>query len=313
MLGVWSFRSVACACVFTGMLASAAFGADWYPSEWGADDQRGAANRMTPEKALRAAGLITTGHVYELGRAYEPNMPLFGTRHYSLRILQAGGPLGGNDVTWHEESFSGEIGQIGTQFDGLGHVGIGDYYYNGHNRHEFAKPDGLTALGVEHVGAFVTRGVLIDVAGYRGVARLEEGDEISRADLEGALSAQAIAIEAGDVVLIHTGWGSLWFEDAARFAGSEPGIGVDAGQFLVDAGVALVGADTWAVEIVPNPDPGLAFPVHQLLLTTNGIYLLENLATEDLAKDRIYEFAFVYAPLKLVGATGSPGNPLAIR
>ena len=91
----------------------------WYPSIWGADDQRGALNRLTTEKVLGAVSLIKTGKVYELGRVYEDAMPLFGTRHFSLRIPQMSGPLGDNQVTWHEEIFSGEIGQIGTQFDGL--------------------------------------------------------------------------------------------------------------------------------------------------------------------------------------------------
>ena len=141
----------------------------WFPSEWGADDRRGAVNRLTPEKVLEAASLIKTGEVFQLGRVYESGIPVFGTRHYSLRIPAMSGPLGENKTTWFEEIFSGEIGQIGTQFDGLGHIGIGDLYYNGLDQHDFAKAEGLTELGVENVGPIVTRGVLIDVAGYKGV------------------------------------------------------------------------------------------------------------------------------------------------
>ena len=133
-------------------------GDDWYPSRWGADDERGAANRITPAKILEAATLIKEGKIYQLGRVYETGMPVFGTRHYSLRIPAMSGPLGDNKVTWFEEIVSGEIGQIGTQFDGLGHVGIGDLYYNGFNRNKFAKAEGLEKIGVENVGAFVTRG-----------------------------------------------------------------------------------------------------------------------------------------------------------
>ena len=131
----------------------------WFPSEWGADDRRGAANRLTPEKVLEAASLIKTGEVFQLGRVYESGIPVFGTRHYSLRIPAMSGPLGENKTTWFEEIFSGEIGQIGTQFDGLGHIGIGDLYYNGLDQHDFAKAEGLTELGVENVGPIVTRGV----------------------------------------------------------------------------------------------------------------------------------------------------------
>ena len=159
----------------------------WYPSKWGKDDQRGAANLLTATKVLEAASLIKEGKVYQLGRVYEAGMPLFGTRHYSLLIPQTGSTDHANKVTWHDEIVSGEIGQIGTQFDGLGHIGIGDLYYNGNNRLDFAKPDGLKKLGVENVGVFVTRGVLIDVAGYKGVEHLEGGYEITVEDIEGRI------------------------------------------------------------------------------------------------------------------------------
>jgi kynurenine formamidase len=122
-----------------------------------------------------------------------------------------------------------------------------------------------------------------------------------------------VSIHAGDVVLVHTGWSSLWNVDNTRFGDSEPGIGLAAAQMLVDAEVVVVGADTWGVEVMPNPDATLSAPVHQLFLARNGIYLHENLVTADLAKDKAYEFMYTYAPLRIKGATGSPGNPIAIR
>ena len=285
----------------------------WYPSIWGADDQRGALNRLTTEKVLGAVSLIKTGKVYELGRVYEDAMPLFGTRHFSLRIPQMSGPLGDNQVTWHEEIFSGEIGQIGTQFDGLAHIGIGDIYYNGLLQSEIAKAEGFVKLGVENVGAIVTRGVLIDIVGYKGVEHLEDKYEITADDLKGALRQQEITIGSGDVVLIHTGWGRLWITDNERYNGSEPGIGLDAGKYLVDQEIVMVCADNWAIEVVPNPNESISFPVHQLFLPQNGIYNLENIITEELAKDKVYEFSFIFTPLKLKGATGSPGSPIAIH
>jgi kynurenine formamidase len=286
---------------------------DWYPSRWGAADQRGAANRITPAKVLEAKSLMTRGTVYQLGRAYEAAMPLFGTRHFSLKIPQTFGPLGSNRTTYHDEIVSAEIGQVGTQFDGLGHIGVGDIFYNGNERGDFSQADGLAKLGVENVGPIVTRGVLVDVAALKGVARLDGGYEITRADLTGALERQRTEIRAGDVVLVHTGWGSLWIADNAAFNASAPGVGLDAARWLVEREVVLVGSDTWATEVVPNPNADLAFPVHQLLIPRNGIYIFENLLTEELARDRVYEFAFFFAPLKLKGATGSPANPLAIR
>lgn len=297
-------------------LASALIAAQadrWYPSRWGADDQRGAVNRLTPAKVLEARDLITKGVVYQLGRIYEAGMPLFGTRHYSLRIPQAFGPLGSNQFVYHDEIVSGELGQIGTQFDGLGHVGIGELFYNGNHRADFVRAEGLTRLGIEHVGPIVTRGVLIDVAAYKGVAQLESTYEITAADLDGALRRQGTSIRVGDVVLIHTGWGALWMKDNARYLQSSPGLGVPAAQFLVDREIVMVGADNWGIEVSPASDPSISAPVHQLLLTRNGIYQFENLATEALARDGVYEFAFFFSPLPLKGATGSPGNPIAIR
>jgi kynurenine formamidase len=304
-------------CALLALVATAAAqgqkAADWYPSRYGATDQRGAANLITPAKVLEAKNLIRMGQTYELGHAYEATMPLFGTRHFSLRIPQTFGPQGTNRMMYHDEVVSGELGQVGTQFDGLGHVGIGDLFYNGNDRRDFAKAEGFTKLGVENVGAIVTRGVLVDVAAYKGVAQLDGGYEITPEDVQGALRREGVEIHPGDVVLLHTGWGSLWSADGAKFAASAPGIGLAAGQYLVDQQPVIVAADTWSMEVVPNPNPDLAFPVHQLFLTRNGIYIFENLITEDLARDRAYEFAFFYAPLKLKGATGSPGNPIAIR
>ncbi len=285
----------------------------WYPSRWGAADQRGAANRITPAKVLEAKALIKTGTLYQLGHVYESGMPMYGTRHYSLRIPYAFPMPGKNQAVYHDEVISGELGQIGTQFDGLGHLGIGDLFYNGNKRSEFAQAEGLMKLGIENVGAIVTRGVLIDVAAFKGVAQLPDKYEITVDDLKGALQKEGVQIRSGDMVLIHTGWGSLWMKDNAKFGATEPGIGLAAGQFLVDAEVVVVGADTWGVEVMPNPDSTLSAPVHQLLLAKNGIYLHENLITADLARDNGYEFMYTYAPLRLKGATGSPGNPIAIR
>ena len=120
--------------------------------------------------------------------------------------------------------------------------------------------------------------MLIDVAAFKGVAMLDGDYEITRADLRGALERQSTEIHSGDIVLVHTGWGSLWLKDNARFGASAPGIGLDAAQYLVEREVVLVGSDTWSMEVVPNPNPELQFPVHQLLIPRNGIYIFENLA-----------------------------------
>jgi kynurenine formamidase len=285
----------------------------WYPSQWGANDQRGAANRITAAKVLEAKSLISKGTVYQVGRVYETGMPMFGTRHFSLRVPQAFKIPGSNDAVYHDEIVSGELGQIGTQFDGLGHLGIGNLFYNGNNRSDFAQAEGLTRLGIENVGPIVTRGLLLDVAKYKGVAQLGPSYEITAADLRGTLQMQSLDIRPGDVVLIHTGWGALWMKDNPKYIQSCPGIGVGAAQFLAGEEVTVVGSDNWGVEVSPNPNASLAAPVHQLLLARNGIYLHENLNTAELARDNVYEFAYIYVPVAMKGATGSPGSPIAIR
>ncbi|MBI3411073.1 MAG: cyclase family protein [Planctomycetes bacterium] len=294
-------------------------GSVWWPSPFGADDQRGAANRITPERVVAASKLIKEGKIYSLGHVYEQDMPLYGKRHFSLTIpgSPTGGPFGKNRLVYHDEMFSGEIGQIGTQLDGLGHIGVrmggDDYFYNGFKRSEFGKAYGLEKLGIENVGVFFNRGVLVDVAGFKGVKRMQIGDVVTVADLEGALKKQGVEVREGDVVLFRTGHAQLWKVNNELYNRGEPGIGVAAAKWLCERKIVMVGSDTWATEVVPNENTERAFEVHQLLLVRNGIYNLENLNLEELARNNIYEFAFIFAPLPLKGASGSPGNPIAVR
>jgi kynurenine formamidase len=287
-------------------------------SPFGPEDQAGRSNLMTPAKAMEATKLMKTGTVLSLGRDYEAAMPLFGSRAFALRATGglAGGPFGDNKVIWNDDFLATEIGQVGTQFDGLSHIGIhgegGPRYYNGLKGSDIHGPQGMKALGVEHVKPFFTRGVLIDMVGLLG-RNMKIGEEISAAQLQEALDKQGTAMPAeGDVVIFHTGWGDLWIKDNEKFNAGAPGIGLEAAQVLIEAGVALVGSDTWPVEVVPNPNSKLAFPVHQEFLTKNGIFIHENLASERLAEAGVYEFAYIYAPVPIVGATGSPGAPLAV-
>ena len=290
----------------------------WWPSEWGPEDERGAANLITPERVLEAVSLIEQGQIYELGRRYETGMPLFGNRHFSLTIpgLPTVNIGGDNAVVFNDELVSGELGQIGTQFDGLGHVGTeidGDFvFYNGFKLSEFGTAYGLTRLGVENVGTIFTRGVLVDVARYKGVERLEPRYVVTVEDIEGALALQGVEIREGDAVLFHTGWGQLWMVDNAAYGVDEPGPGITAIKWLADKNIVLTGADNYAMEASPGENPSRPLEGHQWLLN-RGIYNLENLDLSALARDRVYEFAFIFSPMKLVGATGAPGNPIAVR
>jgi kynurenine formamidase len=159
----------------------------------------------------------------------------------------------------------------------------------------------------------MTRGVLLDVAALKGVAVLPEDYEISVSDLEGAISRQGLTLLPGDAILIHTGWGTLWGKDNARYGRSNPGIGVAAAEWLARQDPMLLGADTAPVEISPNPDRELSLPVHQIALVVNGIHLLENMKLDELAAKGIDQFAFVMQPLKIQGGTGSTVSPAAIR
>jgi kynurenine formamidase len=283
------------------------------PSKWGAADERGAANLMTPETVLRAARLIRAGETIELGRVLRGTMPLSAGRRFEIDTKRTTMNAQSNRRGSNEELVTAEIGQVGTQFDGFAHQTIGKGVYNCFNVDDIATRTGFTKLGIQNVGAIVTRGVLIDVAAFKGVDMLPDAYEISVQDLQQALAKQKLTLQPGDAVIIHTGWGRLWEKDNARYSRGNPGVGVAAAEWLARQSPVLVGADTPPVEVSPNPDPQLSLPVHQIMLVVNGIHTLENLKLDELAAKRVYEFAFILQPLKIEGATGSTVAPIAIR
>jgi kynurenine formamidase len=297
-------------------MAETPIGAPWWPSRYGAGDQRGAANLMTPERALAAARLIASGRVYQLGRPYERAMPNFPHRSFHYSIPAAPDAEGENCRVGREDFFAGTLGQVGTQLDGLGHVGCrlerGDTFYNGVTAQEMDGPDGLRKLGVDHVGVFFTRGVLVDLPAAAGVARLRAGTPVDLPLLRRALDAQRITIAPGDAVMLRTGHGLLWLVDNDAYNAGEPGLDLGAAQWLIERDICLVGADNWGIEVHPPLDPKRPIEVHQWMITKNGIYFLENLDLEALARDRVHEFAFIFAPMRLKGGVGSPGNPIAV-
>jgi len=283
------------------------------PSKWGAGDQRGSGNHMKPETVLRAARLIQAGEVFELGRVLSETMPMPAGRRFEVLTKRTRNDAGANRRGSNEELVVGEIGQVGTQFDTFSHQTIGSSMYKCVTVEEAATRTGFSKLGVEQVGALVTRGVLLDIAALKGVPMLAETYEITPQDLEAALAKQKLTLSRGDAILIRTGWGTLWGKDNARYQRSSPGVGTAAAEWLAKQDPMLVGADNTAVEISPNPDPQLAGPGHQILIVVNGIHLLENLRLDELAARRVYEFALIVEPLKIQGGTGSTVAPIAIR
>jgi kynurenine formamidase len=283
------------------------------PSKWGAGDERGSANHMKSESVLRAARLIKTGEVIEIAHVMSSSMPFFGTRRFDVHTKRTLMNAGSNRRGSNEELVIAEMGHVGTQFDGFTHQTHEETVYNCFKLDDIATRSGFTKLGIEKVGTLMTRGVLIDIAGLKGVDTLPDSYEITPQDLEQALARQKLTLQPGDAVLIYTGWSRLWSKDNARYVKSCPGIGLAAAAWLAKQDPMLVGSDNWPVEVAPNPDAQLSLPVHQFMLVVQGIHLLENLKLEDLAAKRIHEFAFVVQPLKMQGFTGSAVAPVAIR
>ncbi len=323
----------------------------WWPSEFGANDQAGATNWITPKQRLDAIKLVKKGEVTTLGMPYHSRMPLFPGRLYSLTIPGGGVPT--HDLAWSGDSYrqtfmdelvTGQIGQIGTQFDSLAHPMIqikgkeskgwknGNYFYNGNRLEDVGGPYGMKKLGTENVGSFFTRAIVIDLVKLKG-GPLPIGYPITMKDYRDALKMAGIEdARQGDVVLFRTGWNDLWrgnmeksqaqaMADNATFNSGGPGISPEVCDHLATRKIAMLGADNWGIEPYDFTGKG-QWPTkfedvkewaycHMNLTVRRGIYLFENLDLKDLGERGPAEVLFTWAPLKLVGATGSPGNPVA--
>jgi len=288
----------------------------WWPHpQWGAGDQAGASNWITPEKILEAITLVETGQVYELGHIYERGMFLLGDRSYASFLVPGEASSVGGSV-YNDDYLAAEIGQVGTQFDGLGHVGrrvqmedgsIADVFYNGFALDEMFSRYGLTQLGVEHMKPFITRGILIDLAASKGLETLPNGYRATLSDVQEALAAQGLTeedIRPGDAILFNMGWTGFWNdpERIRRDWSIRPIVDGDVLDWLIERKPSVVGWDTAA--------DGAG---HQRLTMENGIPSIEFMKLDELAADRVFDFLFVFTPLRFKGATGSPGRPLAIR
>jgi kynurenine formamidase len=223
-----------------------------------------------------------------------------------------GTPLGSNKATGNDDLMNLWMG-IGSQIDGLGHMGVNHVYYNGNKASDFVTPKGLTKLSIDKLPPIVTRGVLLDMAKHMDQAILPEGTAFNSTQIKSAAREVGITIEKGDVVLFHTGWLNIMDSDPERFMAGQPGLGVDGAQYLAGLGVVAVGADNWALEVLPSEDPQQAFPVHPELLAKNGVYILENMDTRALAADGVTEFLFVLGQPRFVGAVQAVINPVAIH
>ena len=296
-------------------------------SPWGPNDQTGATNRVTPAVTKAAAAEIQEGKVVPLSYPLVDGVPLFGTR-FTKTILTAttlapGGALGENELTYMEDTWLSQS-HVGTHLDGMGHIGRKDCYYNQIAMGKYITQNNMTKLGLEHLKSFATRGVLIDavkVLQQSGKLKtnsackkpcIEKGTVLTAADLQAGLKMYNVTLREGDIVVIHTGWGNLFEQFPAQNAAynsGEPGIGKDAAKWLISQKVVAVGSDTWAVEVIPGEDPKEAFIVHNMLITDNGIHIIENVRTDLMAAEAAQSnratFFFNMTVPRAVGMTGN--------
>lgn len=286
------------------------------PSRWGPQDEIGSANLITPASVLEAARLIRTGKTYSLGIIIDAATPAFPPRRLSLQVVQpsqqeGARPLG--DKTYNDDIFQGWIG-IGSQIDGLGHLGRDGVYYNCHHARDFAGIAGLSRLGVHGIPPIVARGIVLDMAGHYGVETLEAGQFFTVEDVKAVERAQNTPVREGDVVLFHTGWTDAKLEsDPQAWVAGEPGQSEEVARYLAGRNVIAVGADTWGLDVVPAQVPERPFEGHAIYLMDHGIYILETMNTGPLVRDGAFEFLFVLGQAKVRGSVQMIINPVAIH
>lgn len=296
-----------------GATADEAPADDWYPSRYGPADRLGALNNLGPTKAIEAARLVTRGKVYSLAVVTSAGTPTGAGRSYRVEAYPLfPGTMGENLLSGMDDRIQTHLG-VGTQIDGMGHVGIGLKHYNGVPAEEMLRDGRLAVFGMQDFPPVVTRGVLLDMTALWGVPRLAAGTPINRREIDAAMERQKLRIGRGDVVLLHTGWLSLAASDPEAFIAAEPGVGVEGAEYLAALGVVAVGVDNHSFEHIPFADPKRPYEVHQTMLPRNGVYIMEFVQTAELARDGVCEFMIVLSPPRLDGTVQSILNPVAIR
>lgn len=288
------------------------------PSKWGADDEIGSANLVSPARTLEAAKLIKQGKSQPLGIVIGPDTPAFAPRSLSMQVIQPNQTRGkdalgyGGGGVYNDDVIQMWFG-IGSQIDGLGHLGDDGRYYNCNKAEDISAITGLTKLGVHQIPPLVARGVVVDMASHFGMDVLPAGHVIDEAAFKAAADAQGVEIREGDVVLMHTGWTDGKLKSAPKeWVSGEPGITQDVAEYLASKNVMAVGADTWGVDVVPPPEGQKIFYSHVILLRDNGIYILETMNTGPLVRDGVKEFMFVLGQARVQGSVQMVINPVAL-
>jgi len=284
-------------------------------NRWGPADERGALNHIGPAQVKAAAALVSSGHVCCLAQSLSPRTPVpahrAGIQHFMGRDGgdYAAGARRPGGFQFAEDTVVLPL-HIGTHLDALCHAWYDDHLYNGFPQNATRSTSGAAHCGIDKFGPIVSRGILLDIVALKG-APLANGAAITRDDLQQAARKAGITPGTGDVVLIRTGWWETHEGQKNISFNAEPGLNLDAGLWLAEADVALIGADNFAIEQMPFPD-GTVFPVHQRLIRDFGIPLLEGLVLKPLAETGRSEFLFAASPMPVTGGTGSPISPIAI-
>jgi kynurenine formamidase len=288
--------------------------------------ERGPIQNVGAADILAALSLVSSGTLYDLEVERFRGMPLHPA-HPQMEVVSFRTPKGiqnQGDQDWLNQNNSENMAFIsdlvvgtvhsGTHIDALAHVTVGEdnHWYGGNKAAESLGDFGPLVCDASSIPPIVTRGVLLDVAGHQGVDVLAKGQGISAEDLQAVAAAQGTELRPKDVVLIRTGYVSL-YPDAARMAEhAGPGIDKGAACWLVEQGVVAVAGDTEALEQSPCADPNNPHAVHTVLLVESGVHIMEMVNMERLAADEVYEFLFVALPTKIRGATGSMIRPIAV-
>ncbi len=294
-------------------------------SPWGKDDEIGTLNMMTDQSKAAILSRIRSGKTYDLSVEYFVGMPSFhalGDPAYQFWLTHTprgtvvDNPNGlGRDMN-EKVSYTGDAismyTHMGTHIDALNHFGLNGKIWNGFSADEHLGDKGWKKTGAETIPPIIARGILIDILRAKGTDSLPPNYRINAQDLRDALEIQKVTLRQGDVVLIRTGQ-AKHYEDSHKFLDQYPGINLDAVRWLIeDQKVMLLGADNLSFEAFPPERTDNWVPVHTYLLAEKGVMFIEQMYLENLAQDRIYEFAFIASSLKLRGASAAPMRPIAL-
>jgi kynurenine formamidase len=295
---------------------------------WGKDDQIGTLNFVTPEDIVNAAKLVKKGKAFSLGIPLDQNGPqtgLFGGRFNPIhQMLATGTDAIAGRQDWNKIRYADDTLNLcvqgATHWDALGHIFYEDKAFNGFEA-KLIDAKGLNVLGIENSRDKMNgRGVLLDIARFRGVDWLKDGEGISNDELDACAKAQGVKIGRADFVIVRTGQMERCLKEGkwGGYAGGDaPGVLFENCYWCYEKEIAAICTDTWGVEVRPNETTEANQPWHWVVipamgLTMGEIFYLKDLA-EDCAKDKVYEFLFCGPPLVITGGTGSPINPQAIK